>query len=182
MRSRCHNEESHGTRKQDAIFRWQELQHSSNLPVQPSCCLLCQFVCLFPPPFICFIFYAVLVVSKESMRLVRPCTWDFLCVWSVYDRVVRNTALFNNFYLFYFTISYCRYMFRPLFGHPQTKYTILVIGSYYTHNASVALYSIFITCIIRWDRLRGLVVRVPGYRTEMYCASCEVRTEFIYVM
>jgi hypothetical protein len=32
------------------------------------------------------------------------------------------------------------------------------------------------------DRLRGLVVRVPGYRTEMYCASCEVRTEFIYVM
>jgi hypothetical protein len=28
----------------------------------------------------------------------------------------------------------------------------------------------------------GLVVRVPGYRTEMYCASCEVRTEFIYVM
>jgi hypothetical protein len=23
------------------------------------------------------------------------------------------------------------------------------------------------------------VVRVPGYRTEMYCVSCEVRTEFI---
>jgi hypothetical protein len=23
------------------------------------------------------------------------------------------------------------------------------------------------------------VVRVPGYRTEMHCASCEVRTEFI---
>jgi hypothetical protein len=22
----------------------------------------------------------------------------------------------------------------------------------------------------------------PGYRTEVYCASCEVRTEFIYVM
>jgi hypothetical protein len=27
-----------------------------------------------------------------------------------------------------------------------------------------------------------LVVRVPGYTTEMYCVSCEVRTEFIYVM
>jgi hypothetical protein len=26
------------------------------------------------------------------------------------------------------------------------------------------------------------VVRVPGYITEMYCASCDVRTEFIYVM
>jgi hypothetical protein len=29
------------------------------------------------------------------------------------------------------------------------------------------------------DRLCGLVVRVPGYRTEMYCVSCEVRPEFI---
>jgi hypothetical protein len=25
-------------------------------------------------------------------------------------------------------------------------------------------------------------LRVPGYTTEMYCVSCEVRTEFIYVM
>jgi hypothetical protein len=32
------------------------------------------------------------------------------------------------------------------------------------------------------DHLCGLVVRVPGYRMEMYCVSCEVRTEFIYVM
>jgi hypothetical protein len=32
------------------------------------------------------------------------------------------------------------------------------------------------------DRLYGLVVRVPGYRAEMYCAFCEVRTEFIYAM
>jgi hypothetical protein len=31
-------------------------------------------------------------------------------------------------------------------------------------------------------RLCGLVVRVPGYTMEMYCASCEVRTEVIYVM
>jgi hypothetical protein len=33
-----------------------------------------------------------------------------------------------------------------------------------------------------YDRLCGVVVRVPGYTTEMYCASCEVRAEFIYVM
>jgi ribosomal protein S26 len=32
------------------------------------------------------------------------------------------------------------------------------------------------------DRLCGLVVRVPGYTMEMYCVSCEVQTEFIYVM
>jgi uncharacterized protein CbrC (UPF0167 family) len=31
------------------------------------------------------------------------------------------------------------------------------------------------------DRLCGLVVRAPGYGTEMYCASCEVLTKFIYV-
>jgi hypothetical protein len=28
----------------------------------------------------------------------------------------------------------------------------------------------------------GLVDRVTGCATEMYCASCEVRTELIYVM
>jgi hypothetical protein len=32
------------------------------------------------------------------------------------------------------------------------------------------------------DRLHGLVTMVPGYRTEMCRVSCEVRTEFIYVM
>jgi hypothetical protein len=32
------------------------------------------------------------------------------------------------------------------------------------------------------DRLCGLLLRVPGYRTEMYCVSCEVRTDFTYVM
>jgi hypothetical protein len=35
---------------------------------------------------------------------------------------------------------------------------------------------------IRIRDMTGLVVRVPGYTTEMYCVSCEVRTEFIYVM
>jgi hypothetical protein len=35
---------------------------------------------------------------------------------------------------------------------------------------------------LKKDRLYGLVVRVPGYITEMYRDSCEVRTEFIYVM
>jgi hypothetical protein len=32
------------------------------------------------------------------------------------------------------------------------------------------------------DRLCGLVVRVPDYKTEMYCVCCEVRNGFIYVM
>jgi hypothetical protein len=29
------------------------------------------------------------------------------------------------------------------------------------------------------ERLCGLVVRVPGYITEICCVSCEVRTKFI---
>jgi hypothetical protein len=33
--------------------------------------------------------------------------------------------------------------------------------------------------IIGYENLCGLVVRVPGYRTEMYCASCQVSTECI---
>jgi hypothetical protein len=32
------------------------------------------------------------------------------------------------------------------------------------------------------DRLCYLVIRVPGYTTEIYCVRCEVRTVFIYVM
>jgi hypothetical protein len=41
---------------------------------------------------------------------------------------------------------------------------------------------IYVIIIVFIDHLCGLVVRVPGYGTEMYCVSCEVRTEFIYVM
>jgi hypothetical protein len=36
--------------------------------------------------------------------------------------------------------------------------------------------SVLIVCLC------GLVVRIPGYITEMYYVSCEVRTEFIYAM
>jgi hypothetical protein len=34
-------------------------------------------------------------------------------------------------------------------------------------------------CGKKVDRLCGLVVRIPGYTTEMYCASCEVRIIYI---
>jgi hypothetical protein len=52
-------------------------------------------------------------------------------------------------------------------------------------SAAVLLF-LHVSCVVisddadsNLDSLCGLVVRVPGYRTEMYCASCEVRTEFI---
>jgi hypothetical protein len=37
-------------------------------------------------------------------------------------------------------------------------------------------------CTSIWRPPLCLVVRVLGYTTEMYCDSCEVRNEFIYVM
>jgi hypothetical protein len=48
------------------------------------------------------------------------------------------------------------------------------------HRSVVSLHILLESHFI--DRLCGLVVRVPVYRTEVYCSSCEVRTEFIYVM
>jgi hypothetical protein len=51
------------------------------------------------------------------------------------------------------------------------------------HNAeSLCLQVECYTIRKSFDRLCDLVVRVPGYITKMYCVSCEVRTEFIYVM
>jgi hypothetical protein len=42
-------------------------------------------------------------------------------------------------------------------------------------------FALKVFCVLN-DRLCGLVARVPGYRMEMCCDSCEVRTEFMYVM
>jgi hypothetical protein len=51
-----------------------------------------------------------------------------------------------------FIISYCRYMFRSLFGHPQAEYTILVIGNYYTHNGPLfcILFSLHVLNVARF--------------------------------
>jgi hypothetical protein len=47
-------------------------------------------------------------------------------------------------------------------------------------------YDLNYTCYVEESRpplwSSGQSSRVPGNTTEMYCASCEVRTEFIYVM
>jgi hypothetical protein len=48
------------------------------------------------------------------------------------------------------------------------------------YKAKAILFFFFARSYV--DRLCGLVVRVPAYTKEMYCASCEVRNEFMYVM
>jgi hypothetical protein len=48
-------------------------------------------------------------------------------------------------------------------------------------NSVLSLFQTKMLCLISATiRLCGLVVRVPGYSTEMNCVSCEVRTEFMY--
>jgi hypothetical protein len=42
--------------------------------------------------------------------------------------------------------------------------------------------NLYMLCRRKWIASVGLVVRVPGYITEIYCDSCEVQTEFMYVM
>jgi hypothetical protein len=46
-------------------------------------------------------------------------------------------------------------------------------------RCSLHFLRFLVSAINYGDRLCGLVVRVPGYRTEMYCVSCEVRTASI---
>jgi hypothetical protein len=41
---------------------------------------------------------------------------------------------------------------------------------------------LYLSSAVTFPHLCGLVGTFPGYRTEMNCASCEVPTEFIYVM
>jgi hypothetical protein len=59
----------------------------------------------------------------------------------------------------------------------QQKQTNKELKIEYKTRGSIVSPSCFNT-----ELLCGLVVRVPGCRTEMYCASCEVQTEFVYVM
>jgi hypothetical protein len=68
----------------------------------------------------------------------------------------------------------CIYIYRL----PESWYTTKSLNVSFETYGVIRAFSYHIV----GDRLCGLVVRVPGYTTELYCASCEVRTEFIYVM
>jgi hypothetical protein len=66
-------------------------------------------------------------------------------------------------------------------GSPGRFYTDRV---YLITSQKLVTQSLCVLChiFVTMETSSGLVVRVPGYSSEMYCASCEVRTEFIYVM
>jgi hypothetical protein len=55
-------------------------------------------------------------------------------------------------------------------------------SKYFFVSNSVDTFLEFVLHSVAVNLLCDLVVIVPGYRTEMYCVSCEVRTEFMYVM
>jgi hypothetical protein len=56
----------------------------------------------------------------------------------------------------------------------------VVLGDVGGHHR-VIMKSSFVFLLV-YTAIYGLVVRVPGYTTKTYSVSCEVRTEFIYVM
>jgi hypothetical protein len=58
----------------------------------------------------------------------------------------------------------------PVFISPRNRVAQLYPGHW-------VMFQVKFSVVL--DRLCGLVVRVHGYTTEMYCDSCEVRTEFI---
>jgi tetratricopeptide (TPR) repeat protein len=65
----------------------------------------------------------------------------------------------------------------PGFVHTEKPDT----EEFHSHLASPLAWTLF-NCLIlldteRLDRLCGLMVRVPGYTTEMYCASCQSQSQ-----
>jgi hypothetical protein len=85
-------------------------------------------------------------------HIVLPCKNTFVILLFLYNIIIQYIIL-DEIYFIYFR---CRL---------QTEYNL---NSIQTN--------------IGGDLICGLVVRVLGYRSEMYCVSCEVRTEFIYAM
>jgi hypothetical protein len=80
--------------------------------------------------------------------------------------LIQNTSCLNSFLHKYTQTTQIEYSLPQSNGDkPQTITRTYVI--YFSWDW------------VRLDRLHGLVVRASGYRTEMYCVSCEVRTEFI---
>jgi hypothetical protein len=71
-----------------------------------------------------------------------------------------------------------------LINEPRSGRPKYCTGGWYCREMSLKDFSAwsFFTVFTAGDRLCGPVVRVPGYRTEIYCISCEVRTKFIYIM
>jgi hypothetical protein len=89
------------------------------------------------------------------------------------------------------TIGALRISHYRSIDNAEVKVGVAFVSCIQCHSATVPFgcsdtnYTRFIYIYIYiyiYDRFCGLVVRVRGCRTEMYCVSCEVRTEFIYVM
>jgi hypothetical protein len=76
----------------------------------------------------------------------------------------------------------------PLFGRSQKAFLFIeqMIGEGQGGQSGTKLMCanglLSFLSFVGVDRLYGLVVRVPGYRSEMCCDSCEVRTEFMCVI
>jgi hypothetical protein len=137
----------------------------------------CPCVTWNPDPFSKFflIIYieliAVMLACGRSDTLPHASCSSFLWVSLEAESVIFQ----QHFHLFHVWVIY------TLDG--QMKYGNDIIEVIFFSIFFVSLFSSFcVLCYFPQNRLCGVVVRVRGYITEMYCVCCEVRTEFIYVM
>jgi hypothetical protein len=72
-------------------------------------------------------------------------------------------------------IQYIQDLFQSRLG--TVDYALVTSSLHYNDSLLNMCRRIFGPKIL--DHLCGLLVRVPGYTTEMYCASCEVKIEYI---
>jgi hypothetical protein len=135
----------------------------------------------------------VIHLSVDSSELWAASTdvpWaaqEMLFIWCAYwQRWPINSGCNIPSFVF---ISATRIITFPIFlcskgfGHWGLLFGSLIRMTSLPSHSGLGGFTLVLACLLCSMVLPSKkVCRVPGYRTEMYCVSCEVRTEFIYVM
>jgi hypothetical protein len=130
-----------------------------------------------PLHLLCFIqsFLLASFLSSPTLQCsLFPC--EYLCIFSVkfYIKCLEVLLIFLVKILF-------RVIYFILYKISHSRLILFCLQPIIIRIYLIIIQIIF-NAVISNDHLRALVVRVPGYTTYMYCVSCEVRTECIYVM
>jgi hypothetical protein len=153
--------------------------------------------------FILFVIWGTIFYCKVTRKLPDEFNW-------ILQRMKLTFRRFLSEFFRFPTVNH-RFIIAPILLSPSGDYAIVSVVNHVIkpsvllfwfsfcsldhlcglvvrlHNGDVLCFLwgtnwIYIYYVEQSRPLCGLVVRVPGYKTEMYCAFCEVRTEFIYVM
>jgi hypothetical protein len=120
-------------------------------------------------------------------KISRPFSWHYIAL-----RPTNSKSRYRNSYLLSIILLYtgpsnctvlCAVVCRP--GSSCCCLEVLNRLHWHLNTEKLRRSVVASSQLCFWDlndHLCGLVVRVSDYTMEMYFASCEVRTEFIYVM